>query len=115
MKMRTMTIGAVTAMLLAVPSIAEAPRARTTGTVNLRTGPSTGYAKVATLPAGARISVGGNIGGWYHVSYNGLNGFVTGSCVSMTFVDRGPGFNRLEPAPRFGFMQRPWWDNQHQD
>lgn len=86
----------------------------TTSGVNMRIGPSTSYAKVATLPAGARLWIGGNVNGWYQVSYNGLNGFVTGSRVTTMLTDRGPRSNRRGPAPQFGYMQRPWWDNQRQ-
>ena len=71
MKIRTLAIGAVTALLLAVPTIAEAAWGLTTGTANVRTGPSTAYARITTLPGGAQVWIDGQQSGWYHVVYNG--------------------------------------------
>lgn len=124
MKLRTALIGAATAALVAIPAIAQAAWGVTTGSVNMRTGPSTGYAKVTTLPAGARIFVGGNVGGWYQVTYNGVNGFVSSNYVSTNagprmqnpgpqygnqFPPRGPQYGNPYQGPRFGNNRGPRW------
>ena len=113
MKLRTLAMGAVTALMLAVPTIAEAAWGLTTGSANVRTGPSTAYARIATLPGGAQVWIDGQQGGWYHVVYNGRAGFVSSSLID-TRMAMGPrrNFNR-GMAPRYGYMQKPWWDNQH--
>jgi uncharacterized protein YraI len=118
MKLRTLAMGAVTALLMAVPTIAQAAWGYTTGAVNMRTGPSAGYAKVTTLPAGVQVWVGGQQNGWYHVTYNGRSGFVSGSYIDTRVAmgprpGPGPGFRRGLP-PRFGYVKRPWWDNRYQ-
>jgi uncharacterized protein YraI len=118
MKIRTLVMGAVTALLFAVPTIAEAAWGVTTGTANVRTGPSTGYAKITTLPGGAQVWVDGQQNGWYHISYNGRAGFVSSSLVDTQLAmapsrDR-PFYRNRGMAPRFGYMKKPWWDNQNQ-
>ena len=114
MKIRTLAIGAATAALLAAPSIAEAAWGQATGSVNMRTCASTSCAKISVVPAGAQIWVGGSQGGWYLVTFNGRQGFVSGRYVAVGLAARGPSYNQREPAPRYGYVQRPWWDNQHQ-
>ncbi len=60
----------------------------TTGNVNMRTGPGTGYRKVATIPKGTRINITGTprrSGGidWYPVILNGVgSGWMAGSFLT---------------------------------
>ncbi len=114
MKIRTLAISAAAAALLAAPSIAEAAWGQATGSVNMRTCASTSCAKITVVPVGAQIWVGGSQGGWYLVTFNGRQGFVSGRYVAVGLADRGPSYNQRGPAPQYGFVQRPWWDNQHQ-
>lgn len=50
-------------------------------TLNMRSGPGTGYAKVATLADGATFQITGVYGGWYKISYNGQTGYVSSEYV----------------------------------
>ena len=44
--------------------------------VNMRRGPGTGYARVAQLKVGTKVSVIGTEGKWSRVLYNGLTGYI---------------------------------------
>jgi uncharacterized protein YgiM (DUF1202 family) len=44
--------------------------------VNLRTGPSTSYRQILTIPEGASVEVLGTKDGWYKVKYNGRTGYI---------------------------------------
>lgn len=132
MRFRQLALGAVTASLVAIPAIAHAAWGQATGSVNMRTCASTQCAKITTVPAGARVWVGGSQGGWYQVSYNGANGFVSGRYIAtnMGMPNRpppfmggpgymgpgpgGPGYGFWGPPPRSGYWRQPWWDNRYQ-
>jgi len=114
MKFRTLAIGAATAALLAVPSIAEAAWGQATGNVNMRTCASAGCAKITVVPAGAPVWIGGTQGGWYFVTFNGRQGFVSSRYVTTAVAYHAPRFDPRGPAPQIGYVQRPRWDNQHQ-
>jgi cell wall-associated NlpC family hydrolase len=51
--------------------------------LNLRSGPGTGYDKVATIPAGATLTITGSENGWYKTSYNGVTGYVLSDYVTL--------------------------------
>lgn len=121
MKLRTLVLGAATAMLVAIPAIAQAAWGVTTGTANVRSGPSTSYAKITTLPGGVRVFIDGQQNGWYHVNLDGRDGFVSASLIDTRVVmrddrrrDRRDGDFRRGDAPRFGYVKKPYWDNRHQ-
>lgn len=86
--------------------------------VNLRAGPSTGYPRVTTLPAGAAVTIHGCLEGWTwcDVVYGDLRGWVAGSYVSSEYqgqrvrvVDYGP---RLAlPIVTFAFGS--YWDSYY--
>ena len=65
------------------------PPASNTATVmatslNLRTGPSTSYAIVRTLPNGATVNVlAGPSNGWYQIEYAGSTGWASGAYLSL--------------------------------
>ncbi len=50
-------------------------------TLNMRSGPGTGYSKVATLPDNATFQITGVNGSWYKISYNGQSGYVSSEYV----------------------------------
>ena len=50
----------------------------TTAVLNVRTGPSTGYAIVGTLRSGAIVTVYGTSGSWYKISYGGSYRWIAG-------------------------------------
>jgi uncharacterized protein YraI len=129
MRLRALALGAVAATLFAVPTIANAAWGQTTGSVNMRTCASTQCAKITTLPAGAPVWVNGSQGGWYSVTFNGRQGFVSGNYVATAniqpgprFGNRGPNWNNRGPRfgdwrgqpPRSGYWRNPYWDDRHQ-
>ncbi|MFL4476387.1 SH3 domain-containing protein [Paeniglutamicibacter sp. MACA_103] len=73
-----------------VGSTAPAPSSlpatvRTTANLNLRTGPSTEYRILLTIPAGTTVKVSARASnGWYKVSYAGLTGWVSNSYVTTS-------------------------------
>src|SRR5579871_5844819 len=85
-------IGAVATMLTAGAALA----ATATTSVNVRTGPGTGYNVVDTLSPGEHVSIVGQSNGWCQVNKPGPNGWV--SCAYLTGgggyygprVDEGP-------------------------
>ncbi len=111
MKLKALSIAAALAAVVALPSAALAAWGQVTGNVNMRTGPGVNYQRITTLPAGARVWVGGSVNGWYHVSYNGRDGYASGNYIA-TRGTRGPVMHR-PPPPRSGYFHKPWWDNRH--
>lgn len=69
------------AAVVSAAGIANAAPGRTTGAVNLRTGPSTAYSRITTIPAGALIDIL-YCSGWCRVSWQGYEGWVAGSYVA---------------------------------
>ncbi|MFE0014805.1 SH3 domain-containing protein [Mesorhizobium sp. NPDC059054] len=74
---------------LAVAAPALAASAHTTGNVNVRSGPGTGYAKLGTLPAGARVNLRGCEDNWCNVRGAGLSGWVSANFLT-NYVGRPP-------------------------
>jgi uncharacterized protein YraI len=61
MSLRSLALAAA-AIVVAAPAWA----AYTTGSVNIRTGPSTGYPVITTAAPGARVGVHDCVPGWCH-------------------------------------------------
>jgi len=74
MGLRSFAFAGGMAVALALP--VQALAAYTTGSVNLRSGPGTGYGIVTTLPGGVAVGVGSCVPGWCQASYSGLNGWI---------------------------------------
>ena len=55
---------------------------RNGGKVNVRSGPSSAYGGIGSLPSGTRLTVLLKGNGWYQVSANGLTGFMSTSYIS---------------------------------
>jgi len=87
------TIIAAGALFLAATGIAAAAPGVATGNVNLRTGPGTGYARIATIPAGARVEIL-RCPRWCEVVHAGRRGWVSASYIARGGprgpVPRGP-------------------------
>jgi hypothetical protein len=64
---------------IAVPTAASA--AYTTGDVNLRTGPGTGYAVITTAPAGSFVNVLGCPSSWCRVNFRGIVGWMSAGYI----------------------------------
>ena len=69
------------ALLLLAASPATAAPGVAKGNVNLRTGPGTGYARIAIVPAGARVDIL-RCAGWCEIIHAGRRGWVSGSYVA---------------------------------
>lgn len=69
-------VGGLVGLVMATGA-ALASDARTATALNLREGPGTGYVRIATMPAGARIDVKGCRGGWCGLIWNGHKGYAS--------------------------------------
>lgn len=76
-------------VLLAFPAYAAAYTAYTTGNVNVRTGPGTDYARIATLAAGRPVDVLACQGSWCRIGYQGMRGWLSASYIERA-VGRPP-------------------------
>ena len=56
----------------------------TTAGLNVRTGPSTSYAKIATLSYGQSVNVLSTSNGWSKINYNGSTGYVSSQYLQST-------------------------------
>jgi len=106
MTIRSLAFAALTAGIIAVPAVAEA--ARTTGAVNLRTGPSTAYRVITTLPPGAPIAVRSCSGSWCLVNASGLSGWVSASYIGGRPYPRYAYAPPPPPAPRYYYPAYPY-------
>ncbi len=52
--------------------------------VNVRKGAGTGYAVNGSVPFGAKITIDSVSGRWYHMTYNGMKGYILEDFVSTT-------------------------------
>ncbi|WP_156520758.1 SH3 domain-containing protein [Oceanobacillus sp. Castelsardo] len=60
--------------------------ATNSSSLNFRSGPSTSYGKVGSLPKGAKVQiVGSETNGWYNVKYNGTSGWVSASYINLIY------------------------------
>jgi uncharacterized protein YraI len=107
---------------------AQAAPGVATGSVNMRTGPGTAYAKITTIPAGAQVEVFG-CPTWCQVSYAGRQGWASSNYISTAayapprrdvYVER----RVYPPTPRYVYRAplparqhwrygRPWWDDRY--
>ncbi|MEJ5079537.1 MULTISPECIES: SH3 domain-containing protein [unclassified Ochrobactrum] len=64
---------------------AQAANAIVTTSLNVRTGPGTGYASLGSIPSRAPVNVQGCTSGygWCQVSYGGLNGWASSRYLAM--------------------------------
>jgi len=72
--------------LAMLPVVAQAAPAEVRATVNLRAGPSAGYAAIATLPAGTPVEVYECLpqGGWCDVGYGNVRGWMSGRLLAAS-------------------------------
>ncbi|WP_367218901.1 SH3 domain-containing protein [Mesorhizobium sp.] len=74
--------------LAAFPISASAATAYTTGTLNVRSGPGPGYARIATLPAGHRVTVIDCQGSWCAIRAAGIRGWASANYLDRVYVSR---------------------------
>ena len=74
--MRVLSVVMAAVMLFCTCAFADV---LTTGNVNLRSGPGTGYGVIATIPEGKRLPYLGDDGNgsWYNVMYDGQEGWIS--------------------------------------
>ncbi|MBJ3783467.1 SH3 domain-containing protein [Devosia sediminis] len=77
------TSGLAALAVLATTAAAFAAPATATGSVNVRTGPGTGYAVVDTLRRGQQVEVQHCRGSWCFVEKRGPDGWVSANYLSM--------------------------------
>ena len=93
MKTRHLAFAVAFIGMMSAATTAEALVGQTTGSVNMRTGPSTAYPVVLTIPAGAQINVG-QCSSWCSVSYGGFSGWASASYIATGYYEP-----RYQPPP----------------
>jgi len=79
LRLATTVAAACAAAVVFLPAAAFAAPAVATGSVNVRSGPSTSYARVDTLRPGEAVEVEGCRSGWCYVTRPGPDGYVSAS------------------------------------
>ena len=74
----------------------------TTGKVNFRTGPSTGYSIIKELKKGTKLTVYGITNGWYYVEADGISGYLNDKYVKLTASGGNAGSAPAAPAQPSG-------------
>lgn len=81
---RTLALFVISISTLMGTSTVLADTYTTTGSLNMRSGPSTAYARILTLPAGARVeSLSVASTGWHKVSYTGKTGYISNRYITL--------------------------------
>jgi SH3-like domain-containing protein len=86
MMLRSILVGVALAFGLAAGASAAPGVAK--GSVNLRAGPGTNHARIATIPAGAPVNVL-RCGRWCEVIYSGRKGWASAAYISRGGAVRG--------------------------
>ena len=60
----------------------SANAAVTGGVVNVRSGPGTGYSRVAQVGTGKRVALLAEEGGWFRVAFDGTTGYILGDYIA---------------------------------
>lgn len=84
-------------------SLAVGSTLQTTGNLNLRSGPSTGYSVRLVIPTGGKVTTlaAAPSGGFYNVKYNGTTGWSSGSYLKL--VSTG---GTVDPPPSAGIADK---------
>jgi hypothetical protein len=85
MSLRLMSLrsfAAVTAAFAGLLISGAALASYTTGSVNLRLGPGSGYDVITTMPPGAYIVVNRCVPGWCQVNYSGVGGWMATAYIA---------------------------------
>jgi hypothetical protein len=113
MRARTVLFAGIFALLMVASSAADAATAWTKRSLNLRTGPGTIYAKITTMPAGARIEAF-NCASWCEVFYRGYHGWASARYISFSGYWPAPPIVVVPPRPPLYWQyRRPWWDDDY--
>lgn len=106
--------------LLALPALALAADGYTTGNVNLRAGPDSGYPLIDTLPAGAPLSIQGCTSGWEwcDVIFQGERGWVAGNFIQYDYNNQYvlvPQYGVQIGIPIVTFVIGNYWDSYYRN
>lgn len=78
--------------------------------LNIRSGPGTNHSRMGSIPSGHTVIVQGNVRGWYKVTYNGTEGFVSGRYLETfgnTFDLGNLYFGTVTASPRLNVRMGP--------
>lgn len=121
MKRALSLAGAAAAAVLALTSFAAAAvTGYTTGTVNMRAGPSTSYPRITTIPEDSRITVYGCTTGyrWCDTSWRGRRGWVSGRYIEYVYASRRvliPDYGVRIGVPIISFSIGNYWPRYYRD
>jgi uncharacterized protein YraI len=115
---RSFVAAAALVSAMAVPGVAAAANAYSTGNVNLRAGPGTNYPVVVTVTAGAPVNLHGCLSGynWCDISWGGTRGWVSGNFLETVYDDRRvlvPAYATRVDVPVISFSFGSYWDNNY--
>ena len=105
----------ILAALVALPAIAEAAEGFATANVNMRSGPSTAYPAVTTIPVGVPLQINGCLDEtpWCDVSFYGGRGWVAGQYIQAVYQSRriyvDPQYYRPLGIPTVVFNLDDYW------
>ena len=99
-------LATVAALMLTAGAASAAPGVAT-GNVNLRTGPGTGYARVATIPAGARVEVL-RCARWCEVVHAGRRGWASAAYIARGYRGVAPGRYPILPDQSMCHGPQAW-------
>lgn len=68
-------------------------------TLNVRTGPGTGYSRIGSVSPYTTYEITGEASGWYRISYNGGEGWISGSYTTLGAAPEAPAPEPAAPAP----------------
>lgn len=95
-KISTSSVKTVSAPKTAVLGTSVYTKYTTTAALNMRTGASTKYKRVTTIPKGKAVSYLGKKGSWYKVKYGSKTGYVSSKYIKATKVVK----TTPAPAPK---------------
>jgi hypothetical protein len=101
MSAKYLTLAGALAGALVWSAAAQAAPGQTTKTVNLRSGPSTSYAVIARLPAGAAVDIG-SCRNWCELTYGQSTGWVRANSVVAVY----------NSAP-YAYYDQPYYDEPY--
>lgn len=86
----------------------------TTTGLNVRTGPSTSYAKLGTLSAGEKVESYGKTGSWHKIKYNGKTGYVHGDYLTTQKPQQTSGYPKTyQDSTCTITVYKEWWNNAY--
>ena len=86
----------------------------TTTGLNVRTGPSTSYAKLGTLSAGEKVESYGKTGSWHKIKYNGKTGYVHGDYLTTKKPQQTSGYPKTyQDSTCTITVYKEWYENAY--